>query len=114
MSWRLSRLMTCLLLLAALGVGCGPSSYLYYVTSQATKELAEAKTAGAEKHTPYEYWSAKTYLQMAREKAGEADFEIAVDYGKRALEMCRKSQKLLAERATKGTSESKPPPTKGK
>ena len=73
----------CVLLLAA----CGPIDYLNTVTLKATRAVADAKAANAEKLAPYEYWSALTYLQMAREKVGYADFEDAVTYGEKSEEM---------------------------
>ena len=59
--------------LIMLGAGalsaCGPIGYHYSVSLKAAQALAEAKAANAEKLAPYEYWSAVTYLKMAREKA---------------------------------------------
>lgn len=91
-----------LLLAAALLVACGPISYISTVSVRATRLVSEAKTAEAERYAPYEYWSAVTYLRMAREKAGYADFQVSVDYGDRAVEMARKARQLAAERRQAG------------
>lgn len=80
------------------GTGCGPVSYIYTVTNKASRALAEAKAAKAKKLAPYEYWSAVTYLHMAREKAGEADFQLAVDYGRRAVKMSRDAARVARTR----------------
>lgn len=91
-----------LLLAAALLAACGPISYISTVSVRATRLVSEAKTAEAERYAPYEYWSAVTYLRMAREKAGYADFQVSVDYGDRAVEMARKARQLAAERRQAG------------
>jgi hypothetical protein len=85
-------------------LGCGPVQYLSTVSVDATKLVSEAKTANARMLAPYEYWSAVTYLHMAREKAGEADFEVSVDYGRRAIAMARKAIELAARRREQGPS----------
>lgn len=98
---------------AAMGLlvsACGPVDYLYTVTAKGTRAVADAKTAGAEKLAPYEYWSAVTFLRMAREKAGSADYEIAVDYGDRAVEMGRTAKRLASERAAAGPGAKPPEP----
>lgn len=94
-----------LLLAAALLAACGPISYISTVSVRATRLVSEAKTAEAERYAPYEYWSAVTYLRMAREKAGYADFQVSVDYGDRAVEMARKARQLAAERRQAGPDE---------
>ena len=88
----------CALVLAA----CGPVDYLNTVTLKATRAVADAKAANAEKLAPYEYWSALTYLQMAREKVGYADYEDAVSYGEKSEEMAIKAKKLAAEKGQEG------------
>ncbi len=88
----------CALVLGA----CGPVDYLNTVTLKATRAVADAKAANAEKLAPYEYWSALTYLQMAREKVGYADFEDAVNYGEKSEEMAKKAKKLAAEKGQEG------------
>lgn len=89
-------------LLTLLLTACGPVSYITKVTVSATRAVAEAETANAEQLAPYEYWSAKTYLHMAREKAGTADYELATDYGDRATQMAQKATRLAAERRKAG------------
>ena len=95
-----------LLLTLLLLPACGPIQYISTVTFKARRLVAEAKTAEAEAHAPYEYWSAVTYLRMAREKAGYADFQNAKDYGDRAVAMARKARVLADERRRAGPTAS--------
>ncbi|PID38895.1 MAG: hypothetical protein CSA65_01480 [Proteobacteria bacterium] len=83
---------------------CGPIQYISTVTFKARRLVSEAKTAEAKSYAPYEYWSAVTYLRMAREKAGYADFQNAADYGDRAVAMARKARELSDERRRAGPS----------
>ncbi|MBW2731134.1 MAG: DUF4398 domain-containing protein [Deltaproteobacteria bacterium] len=90
------------LLLLACGLvisltACGPISYITQVTVTATRLTAEAETANAKQLAPYEYWSAKTYLHMARQKAGTADYELATTYGELATKMARKAIDVAAD-----------------
>ena len=57
--------------------GCGPIQYITNVTFRAERLIEEAKVAEAKKYAPYEWWSAVTYLRMAREKVGYADHQAA-------------------------------------
>ena len=90
------------MLAAVLLVACGPISYISTVSVRATRLVSEAKTGEAERYAPYEYWSAVTYLRMAREKAGYVDFQVSVDYGDRAVAMARKARQLAAQRRQAG------------
>ena len=74
---------------------CGPATYLSTVSRDAADAVEEIQAAGAEQKAPYEYWSARTYLRMARYKAGQADFEIAIDYGRRTLSMCDAAARII-------------------
>lgn len=81
---------------------CGPISYITKVTVTATRSVSEAETANAKQLAPYEYWSAKTYLHMARQKAGTADYELATAYGDLATKMARKAIDVAADRRRAG------------
>jgi len=81
---------------------CGPIGYHYSVSLKAAQALAEAKAANAEKLAPYEYWSAVTYLKMAREKASYADYQNAWDYGERCEAAAQKAKKLASEKGEEG------------
>ncbi|MCB9556720.1 MAG: DUF4398 domain-containing protein [Deltaproteobacteria bacterium] len=101
-----------LLLMLVLIASCGPGRYIYTVTAKASRLYAQAKTAGAEKLAPYEFWSAQVYLRMAREKAGDADWQIALRYGEQSAKMSQEATRLARERAEAGpgTIPSQPTP----
>jgi hypothetical protein len=111
-----------LLCVAALAAGlsaCGPIDYLNTVTRKATRAVAEAKTADAERLAPYEYWSAVEYLHMAREKAAYADYQIAIDYGERSEKMGKEARRIASEKHQSGPTALTPsgdesPPDLGK
>ncbi|MCK6548541.1 DUF4398 domain-containing protein [Myxococcota bacterium] len=82
-------------------VGCGPvQSGTLIVDAQA--ELAAAQTAGGDRHAPFEYVAAEEYLHKAREEQSYADFEVSVEFARKAR-TCARAAKLLAERATRST-----------
>ena len=64
--------------------GCGPVGYLQQVHRLATDAVAEAKRAGAEAAAPYEYTSAVAYLAKAREEGDRAEYQSAIEFGRRA------------------------------
>ena len=105
----------CLAALTAICWGCGPIDYLNTVTRKATRALAEAKTADAERLSPYEYWSAVEYIHMAREKAAYADYEIAIAYGEKAEKMAKEARRIATEKGQAGPAaggDEAPPDTK--
>ncbi|MBU1241919.1 DUF4398 domain-containing protein [Myxococcota bacterium] len=74
---------------------CGPVEYMGQVGIKTTKEFAAAGEVKAEKHAPYEYWSARCYLERAREKAGYGDYQDAVNYGRKSEKMSRDAQRNI-------------------
>ncbi len=81
-------------LLAALLVisfGCGPVESTYLIV-QSDTAIQGAKTADAEKKSPYEYYAAEQYLHKAREKWGTSDFEYSIDYAKDARDLAKKAR----------------------
>lgn len=96
------------LLVAGLA-SCGPIEYINQVTVKASRAVAEARAADAEELSPYEYWSAVTYLQMAKETVAYADFEMAIEYGDKAEEMARDARKLASQKREAGVGPSTPP-----
>lgn len=83
--------------IAAIGLtsACGPVEYMGQVGIKTSKEFAAASEVKADKHAPYEYWSARCYLERAREKAGYGDYQEAVRYGGKSEKMSREAQKLI-------------------
>lgn len=105
--------MKCLLWVAVVPLlaGCiGPIDYLNTVARKARRAVAEAEAVNAQKLSPYEYWSAVTYLQMAREKAAHADFEDANKYGGRAVKMGELAKRQASEKAAEGPTAAETPP----
>ena len=88
-----------LLGLALLAPGCGPIEYLNQVARKAAQAVAEAKKADAERWAPYEYWSAVEYLHKAREEGGYADYQVAIEFGKKAQDYAHQARDLARERA---------------
>lgn len=91
----------CLALAAA--SGCGPIRYTGRVTRTASREVEAARLAGAEKLAPYWYTLAVEYLAKAREEAGEADFQAAIELGDRAAVAARRAAAQARARAAKGS-----------
>jgi len=95
-------MMIAALLTAILAVvwGCGPVESTSLIV-QSDTALQGAKTADAEKKSPYEYYAAEQYLHKAREKWGTSDFEYSIDYAKDARDLAKKAR----ERAMKKEQE---------
>ena len=89
-----------LLGLALLAPGCGPIEYLNQVARKAATAVAEAQEAHAERWAPYEYWSAVEYLHKAREEGGYSDFEVAVEFARKAQTFAQQARDLARERAS--------------
>lgn len=89
-----------LLVTAVLTVaGCGPVQYVSQVTRRASREVAAAKSAGADKYAIYHYTLAVEYLRKAREEAGYADYQAAIRFGKKAETHAIRARKIAEERA---------------
>jgi glucose-6-phosphate isomerase len=87
----------------ALSTGCGPFGYLKKVATDASKAVAEAEAAEAEKYAPYEYWGAVAYLEQAKVLMGYSEYERSFDFGKRAEQLAGEA-KVKAQRVKKGES----------
>ncbi|MBK6846992.1 MAG: DUF4398 domain-containing protein [Proteobacteria bacterium] len=87
-------------LLCVGSLGCGPVGYLQTVTFDARELVREAEDVRAPELAPYEYHAAWEYLRMAREFGARADFELAIDYGKRSARLARDGRRR-AERVAR-------------
>jgi pectin methylesterase-like acyl-CoA thioesterase len=65
----------------ALLTGCSAMSNL----QRANEQFAEAKTAGAEQKSPYDYTAAQLYLQVATEEREEWDWKAADEWAQQSL-----------------------------
>jgi hypothetical protein len=80
---------------------CGPVQYVGQVTMDASREVAAARSAQAEKYAPYEYTMAVEYLHKARELAGYAKYQSAIRFGKKAEVMAKSAREKAIEEAGK-------------
>lgn len=77
--------------------GCGP--VLYTVAIGDAAELVEAaRQAGAEREAPYEFYVAQEHLAKAREFAGEAEYQNALDMAGVAEENARQARDIARRR----------------
>jgi hypothetical protein len=84
-------------------VGCGPVEYLNQVGNKAASAVSAAKLAQAERYAPYEYTAAEEYLHKAREEAGHAEYQDAIEYGRKAEELANRARAITVTRlATEG------------
>lgn len=66
-------------------VGCAPAIYMAN-TGPANRGLERARAADAPNLAPYEYYYAEAMLSKAREDAGEAAYQDAIEYARLADE----------------------------
>ncbi len=59
------------------------------------REFVAAQEIQAEKHAPFEYWSAYHYMHRARRKAGFGDYQDAIRYGQKSEKMSLEAQKRI-------------------
>ncbi len=81
--------------------GCGPIEYINQVGNRAASAVSAAKLASAERYAPYEYTAAQEYLHKAREEAGHAEYEDAIDYGHKAEDLANRARAIAIERMAK-------------
>lgn len=87
------------LLLALVAAGCGPTHSTSLIM-EADVQLEAARAADAAKLAPYEFTAAEAYLRKAREEQGYADFDVAIDFGKKAVKFATDAKKKsMAARA---------------
>jgi hypothetical protein len=101
----------CLALAVAGLLACGPVDYLHTVALKATSALARARAAGAERLAPYEYWSSVEYLQMARDTASYADYQLSSRYGEKAETMAKKAHSIAIKKREAGPAAEAEPAT---
>ncbi len=86
------RYLFAMLLLAAVGSGCGPIVSGVQIVN-ANIALSAAATAGAKRAAVYEYSAAAEYLQKAREEHAYSDFWAARIYADKALDYAVRARK---------------------
>jgi hypothetical protein len=70
---------------SVLGVGCAPAIYAARV-GPASRAVERARLADAPTLAPYEYYYADACLHQARQDAGEAHYQDAIEYADAARE----------------------------
>ena len=97
----------------ALGIplllGCGPIVYIRDVSPRTAAALNQAKADQAERYAPYEYTKASLYYDKAREEAGHAYYQNAVDWGRRSQDCSRRASALARSAQTKHAEETARP-----
>lgn len=96
-----------LVLALSAAVGCGGVAYTARIIS-ASQAVEQAREAGASELAPYEYHYALENLDKAREEAGEAEYQDAVEFaglaetfGNKALRLARERRMREREDATR-------------
>src|SRR4051794_30137887 len=93
--------------------GCGPVEYINQVGNKAASAVSAAKLAQADRYAPYEYTAAEEYLHKAREEAGYAEYEDAIEFGRRAEELANKGRAIAVARLSQsGGASSTATPTR--
>ena len=80
--------------------GCGPIQYQRQVNNKAASAVVAARNAKAAGYAPYEYTAATEYLNKAREEADHAEYQIAIEYGRRAEALAIRARAIAEEKAT--------------
>jgi hypothetical protein len=81
--------------------GCGPVEYINQVGNKAASAVSAAKLAQSDRYAPYEYTAAEEYLHKAREEAGHAEYEDAIEYGRKAEELANRARAITVARLAK-------------
>jgi hypothetical protein len=79
--------------------------YLREVSTRAAASLQKAKADGAEKYSPYEFTKARLYYDKAREDAGHADYQHAIEWGRRSQDCSERALALAKSAQVKHTGD---------
>lgn len=90
-------------------LGCGPIVYMRDVSPRVAAGLNQARTDEAEKYAPYEFTKASIYYDKAREEAGHAYYQNALDWGRRSLDCSRRASALARSAQIKRVDETARP-----
>lgn len=86
--------------------GCGPIEYISQVSSKAASAVSAAKLAQAERYAPFEYTAAEEYLRKAREEGGYAEYQDAIEFGRKAEEFADRARAIAVARMSESASQS--------
>ena len=85
---------------------CGPVEYISQVGNKAASAVSSAKLAQADRYAPYEYTAAEEYLHKAREEAGYAEYQDAIEVGRRVEELANRARAISVEKLAQKPSKS--------
>ncbi len=88
----------------ALVSGCGPVEYINQVGVKAASAVSAAKLAQADRYAPYEYTAAEEYLHKAREEASYAEYQDAIEFGRRAEDLANKGRAIAVARLSQSAA----------
>ena len=87
-------------------LGCGPVEYISQVGNRASSAVSAAKLAQADRYAPYEYTAAEEYLHKAREEGGYAEYQVAIEYGRRAEDLANRARAIAISKQAESASKS--------
>jgi hypothetical protein len=82
---------------------CGPIEYLSQVSSRAATAVEAAKQAHADRYAPYELTAAEEYLHKAREEGAYAQYQDAIEYGRKSEEMANRARAMALAASQRGS-----------
>jgi hypothetical protein len=88
-------------------IGCGPIEYINQVSVKAAGAVSAAKLAQADRYAPYEFTAAEEYLHKAREEAGYAEYEHAIEFGRKAEELADKGRAIAVSKLSQSSGASR-------
>jgi hypothetical protein len=104
------RILRCVSTVAVLAVapllGCGPVEYISQVGNKAASAVSSAKLAQADRFAPYEYTAAEEYLHKAREEAGYAEYQDAIEFGRKAEDLANRARAIAVSKQAEAASKS--------
>jgi hypothetical protein len=90
--------------------GCGPIEYANQVSLKAASAVSDAKRAQGDRYAPYEFTAAEGYLHKAREEAGYAQYQDAIEFGRKAEELAHRAHAIAVTRLSQPATPPVPVP----
>lgn len=100
--------------MAAAAAGCGPIEYLSQVADRAASAVAAARQAQADRYAPYELTAAEAYLHKAREEGAYAQYQDAIEFGRKSEQMANRARAMAVERASEARARERGSPREAK
>ena len=87
-------------------LGCGPVEYISQVGNKAASAVSAAKLAQADRYAPYEFTAAEEYLHKAREEAGYAEYQDAIEFGRKSEDLANRARAIAVSKQAEAASKS--------